>query len=82
MALKDKLRDKVDYENPESLVITYFEDTRDTFVFFIESLNGNFFDAEYRGLAYTNDEVSGVICFIELGNGKEFVSEIVTYDIY
>lgn len=82
MALKDKISDKIDYKNPEPLIIVYFEDIRDTFVFFIESLNGNYFDAEYKGLTYTNGKVSGVICFIELGNGKEFVSEAVTYDIY
>ena len=37
---------------------------------------------EYIGLAYTDYEVSGVVCLIEFGTDKELVSEIVTYEIY
>ncbi|MCK4364743.1 MAG: hypothetical protein KAW45_01695 [Thermoplasmatales archaeon] len=80
MALKDKLEGKLDYS--ESSVIAYFNDTRDIFVFFIESLNGNYFNAEYLGLARVGDEIVGITCFLKLGNDNEFVSEIITYDIY
>ena len=80
MALKDKLGDS-DYS--ESSIITHFNNTRDTFIFFIESLNGNYFNAEYLEPIYNdNNELTGIKCFIKLGNDKEFVSEILTYDIY
>lgn len=80
IALKDALSGKLIYD--EDLIQTYFDETRDTFIFFVESLNGNYFDAEYKGLTYTNDEADGIICLLKLGNGKEYVSETIEYDIY
>jgi len=79
-ALKDRLSGKLSFG--DTLIFTYFNDTRDIFVFFIESLSGNYFDAEYKGLTYTNDEPDGIICFLKFGNGNEFVSEVISYDIY
>ena len=80
MALKDKLAGKLSYG--DDFIETYFQDIRDTFVFFIESLNGNYFDADYLEVTYTNDEPDGIKCYLRFGNGKEFVSEIIEYDIY
>jgi len=80
VALKDRLGDKLNYE--DASILTYFNATRDIFVFFVGTLNGNYFDAEYRGLTYTNDEPDGIICFLKLGNGNEYVSEVINYDIY
>ena len=80
VALRDRLSGKLNYG--EDLILVYFNDTRDTFIYFVESLHGNYFDAEYRGLTYTNDEPDGIICFLKLGNGNEYVSEMINYDIY
>jgi hypothetical protein len=82
VALKDKLGGKLNYKDSEPLILTYFNDTRDIFVFFVESLNGNYFDAEYKGLTFTNDEPDGIICIIKFSNGNEYISEVINYDIY
>jgi len=80
MALKDKLKGKLD--NNDEFIRTYFEDIRDTFVYFIESMNGNYFDAEYIDKTYSYGEPDGIVCIIKFSNGKEFVKEQVSYDIY
>jgi len=80
ITLKDKIGNKLGYG--EDVIRTYFNDTRDTYVFFIESLNGNYFDAEYIGLSYNDNQVDGIICLLRIGNGKEYVSEEITYALY
>ena len=84
IALRDRLSGKLNYEEKTlvPLVLTYFNDTRDIFVFFVESLNGNDFYAEYIGLTSTNDEADGIICFLTLSDDNECISEVITYDIY
>jgi len=80
IALKDRLGGKLNYG--ETLTLIYFNETRDIFAFFVGTLNGNYFDADYKGLTYTNNEPDGIICFLKLGNGNEYVSEVINYDIY
>jgi len=80
VALQDRLDGKLDYN--EDLIRLYFNDTKDTFVFFIESLHGNNFNAEYIGLTYTTDDVvDGMAVALTLSNGVECITEDVEYNL-
>ena len=79
-ALRDKLEDKLGYG--ADLACVYFNDTRDTFVFYLESLKNNYFDAEFKYITYNNYQPNGICCYLRLGNGKEYISELVYYDFY
>ena len=78
VALSERLNGKLDYG--ENLIRLNFNYTRDTFIFLIESLKGNSFDAKYAGLTYSPDGVDGIRVILTLSNSYEYVNEEVEYD--
>lgn len=83
VALQDNLEGKLDYQKTtvENLVNLYFNDTRETFVFYVESLHSNYFDAEFLELTYNAGQINGLKAVLTLANEKEYISEVVTYEL-
>lgn len=80
VALQERLEGKLDYN--ENLIRLYFNHTKDMFIFFVESIEGNTFDAEYQGLTYTTDQIAkGIGVKLSMGNGYDYITEVVEYDL-
>lgn len=77
LALQDRLHGKLDNI---SLVLLYFNDTRNLFTF-AEARHDNYFDAVFVGITSTTDEPDGIVAFIVLGDNHDCISERVEYYI-
>lgn len=83
VALKDRLSGRIWLgEDFVDFAYVYFNDTRDVFTFFVETLKGNCFNAEFLGLEYNIEQwPDGVIVRLMFSNGYEHISETIVYDI-
>jgi len=84
IALKDNLKDKIGLGSSDEIIKAYFNDVRNTFVFYIESFYDVYFDAELDEdfLKYYNLPISEIRVTITLSNEDEYIKEVVSYYIY
>jgi len=84
IALKDNINQYLltfDSVNALKLTKIHFEDIKNTFVFFIENFNDNYFDAEIVNDDW-KDDVTGVITVkLTLSDSDETIQEEVVYDL-
>ena len=83
LALESNLIDKLEYVTPgtdgDNIVLPYFNDVKDVFIF-TESLYGNYFDANFiRNNFSPEEEAIGMIVELTFDNGKESITEEVEY---
>lgn len=83
ISLRDKLYEKLDYSDQtvEDIVSKNFNYIKEIFTFYVETLNGNSFSAENKGLIYNNQEAVSIEVLLHLSNDEESISERVVYDI-
>jgi hypothetical protein len=83
IALKDNVKDYLtEFDPDDALQLTqmYSEDIKDTFVFFIESYNDNYFDAEI-GEEWKDGIVGVITVKLTLSDSDEIIQEEVVYDL-
>mgnify|MGYP006286726277 CR=1 FL=1 len=81
--LRDRLCKKLEYSDStvQSLVDNNFDYIKEVFTFYVETLNGNSFNAINKGLLYNNEEAVAIQVILHLSDGEESISELVIYDI-
>lgn len=83
LAMNQKLEGKLSYskESIIGLIETYFNETRETFAYFIESYHSNYFNAELQDIVFNNEGVAGIYVYLTMSNDKESIYETVCYDL-
>ena len=83
IALMYRLEGRLDYSKAsvENLVNLYFNETKEIFVFYIESLNDNYFDAKFLDLIYNDGKITGMSVLLTVGTDNEYLQEVVTYEL-
>ena len=83
IALKDNVGEYLDdfeYEISKDLTVLFFEDIKNSFIFFIEIYNNNYFDAEILEI-WKDDTVGVLLVRLTLSDSDEKIQEDVVYDL-